>query len=196
MERDYMENEIYLKKFFIDTYNDPNMYYEYLSGRLHIDRIAFSKWYSTMESRNASFLALIKNCNKINTNTNILETALSDNLTVTTPVYRNRVIEVHDIATPKIEMLDIGNETCHYICNGCYETTLQNIYQVLSKGSFTVGICCDKKTDEFRDLVKYYNMLKDFLMRKGYHASSFESNVSSKTRIYLLSYDSKYHSKK
>jgi len=97
--------------------------------------------------------------------------------------------------TPKIEMLDVESESFYYICNGCYKTTLQNIYKVLSKGAFTVGICCDKKTDEFRDLVKYYNELKDFLMRKGYHATSFESNLSSKTRIYLLSYDSKHNSR-
>ena len=191
-----MVEKIYLKQFFADVYRDSDMYYNYLAGKLNIDQVAFSKWYSTIESRNKDFLKFIKGGNYFKANDTIFETALSKNLTVIIPQYKNRIIETSEFATPKIESLDLGVETHHYICNGCYETTLQNIYKVLSKGSFTVGVCCEKKTDEFRDLVKYYNMLKDFLMRQGYRASSLESNVSSKNRIYLLSYDSKKQNKR
>lgn len=60
MECFYMEKEIYLKKFFVDVYHDSSMYYDYTSGRLHIDKNAFVKWYSTLERRNDLFLNLLK----------------------------------------------------------------------------------------------------------------------------------------
>jgi len=191
-----MEKEAYLKKFFMDIYQDPGMYLDYICGRINIDSAAFSKWYYSIERRNREFLYSISTCKCINFRSFIKETALSENLTVTTPIYKNRTIEISEMAMPKIEMLKPGFENYHYICNGCYETTLQNIYNVLSNGSFTVGICCDKKTDEYRDLVKYYNILKDFLMRKGYIATSYEANVSGKNKMYLLMYDSKKQNKK
>lgn len=191
-----MDTQIHLKKFFKDIYNDSSMYYDYMAGRLSLDQTAFLKWYAAMERRNREFLKMIRDDDHIRFSDSIIETALSQHLTVTTTTFRKRTIEVSEMATPKIELLEVGSDSHHYICNGCYETTLQNIYRVLSKGSFTVGICCEKKTDEYRDLVKYYNMLKDFLMRKGYRAASFESNISSKDKMYLLMYDSKRQGKR
>lgn len=184
-----MNKELYLKKFFKDTYNNENLYETYLKGFFRIDPDLFSKWYKEMEIRNRLFLDKISPLRKVSPSSCILETALSQNLTVLTPLYRKRVTEVKEASFPKIEQLELGVGSHHYVCNGVYESTLQNIYNVLTNGSFSVGICTNKKTDEYRKIVKYYNTLKDFLMRHGYHVSSFESNNGSKNKVYLLMYD-------
>ncbi|MBQ7136763.1 MAG: hypothetical protein IJO43_02145 [Bacilli bacterium] len=186
-----MDHLIHIKKFYEDVYHDPSMYYEYLSGKRTIDPMLYSKWYKEMEARRDPFVKFIMGGKKYNNHEFFFETALSKDLAVSRPYFINKSIEVKEFIIPRLEEMPLGDESFHYLCNGCYETTLENIYRVLNHGSFTVGYCGEKKTDEFKEIVKFYNMLKDRLMRKGFIASSMEESVSSKHKLYVLTYQSK-----
>jgi len=190
-----MENDIHIKKFFEDIYNEPTMYDGYKKGTVFLNHELYSKWYKEMSIRSESFAKAIREMDRPRTSEFVFETALSSNLTLSKSFPGKKEIEVKEFCMPKIETRPLGDDTHHYICNGCYETTLDNIYKVLNKGSFTVGICSEKKTDEFREIVKYYNQLRDHLMKTGYATASFESNISKRNKVYLLMYDYKKHNK-
>jgi len=186
-----MDHLIHIKKFYEDIYNDPNMYYEYLSDKRKIDPGLYSKWYKEMQLKREPFVKFVSESKRYNNHEEIFETALSKDLAVSRPYFINRTIEVKEFTIPRLEQRPIGDERFHYLCNGCYETTLDNIYRVLNNGSFTVGYCGDKKSDEFKEIVSFYNKLKDKLMRKGFVAASMEESVSNKHKLYILTYQSK-----
>ena len=190
-----MENDIHIKKFFEDVYNNPTMYDGYKIGTVFLNHELYSKWYKEMSIRRDTFVKVIKEIDRPKINEFVFETSLSSNLALSKSFFGKKEIEIQEFCTPKIETKPLGDATYHYMCNGCYETTLDNIYKVLNKGSFTVGICSEKKTDEFREITKYYNQLRDHLMKNGYLTASFESNISTKNRVYLLMYDYKKHNK-
>lgn len=189
-----MNIDFHMKKFFEDEYNDPNMYFDYINGKIILNYELYDKWYKAMKKRSASFYDLANHSN-LTPDIELFETTTTSDFAVTKFLGHKR-IELKEFMMPKIEERPLGGESFHYICNGCYETTLENIYKVLNKGSFTVGICCEKKTEEFRNIVKYYNELKHFLMMKGYSLFSYESNVSGNNRVYLLNYDSRKNKSK
>jgi len=190
-----VENTTHLKKFFEDVYNDTNMYFEYLANRRQIDHVLYSKWYQEMEKRRNLFADFINSTKQNIVNSDLVETALSKELAVSKTLFKKAELDIQTFSIPALEEKSIGNESHHYLCNGCFDTTLENIYKVLENGAFTVGFCGEKKTDEFKEIVKFYNTLKDQLMRKGYIATSLESNISSKNRIYVLTYDHKKNNK-
>lgn len=184
--------ESHLKRFFIETYQDESMYEDYLTGKAFLNREDYRKWYSKMKVRNSLFSDMLTEVHNINSRV-VVESALSKHLAVSSSFFCKKEIIESDFGFPKIEAkinLKEGNSKAHYICNGCFTNTLEQIYQVLSSGSFSVGICCEKKTDLFRETVQYYNQLKDILLKSGYNAFSIESNCSMNNRIYLLKYNS------
>lgn len=191
-----MSNDTYLRRFFIEVYNDPTMYEEYLNGRVFLNRELFSKWHKEINLKNESFARKIKEIERPGTKEIIMESALSKDLCVSKHFFNKKIVTVSDFGLSKIEEKPLGNLQEHYMCNGVFLDTLDNIYQVLNNGSFTVGICCEKKIELYKDVVAYYNKLKDFLLRKGYRTAALETNVNSKNRIYLLTYDSRTHKKK
>lgn len=186
-----MQDDYSIKRFFKEVYNDQDMYQEYLNHRVFVDNDKYFKWVKTINSQNKIFADEISDFKRGNFVSQIIESSTSKGLTVSEHLYLGHLnISEQPFDTPKIESKQLGNGKYHYICNGCYKDTLEKIYDVLNKGSFTVGICCEKKTDLYRDISKYYNQLKDFLVKKGYILGSIETNSVSNNRVYLLMYDS------
>jgi len=186
-----MNNELHLKRFFMEVYNNLDMYYAYLKGEVFIDCNTYSKWSSALERRNELFANTIKSYDRIKFNDIISESKLGDNLCVSQYFANKKIINISEFEKFKIEKSIVGNSTNHYICNGYFSDTLEQIYNVLDNGAFTVGICTEKKTDLFRNVVAHYNQLRDFLLKNGYTTSSIQTNVSSNNRVYLLMYDHK-----
>lgn len=186
--------EYHLKRFFIDVYQDSSMYEGYLKGAVLLDSEVYQKWYTKMEKRNYLFATNLKSINRPYPKDFVVESALNEDLTVTKKLYNKSETIVSDFGFPKLEQsfLDCisSDKKVHYICNGCFMNTLENISRVLERGSFSVGICCDKKIDLYRKTVDYYNQLKNILLNVGYQVSSFESYCPNNERVYLLRYDS------
>lgn len=180
----------YLKRFFKEVYNNEDMYNEYLEGRVFIDNEKLMKWFKDVEIRNKTFAEAINKFAHPNNSQKVFETSISETLSVSSKMFNKKEIEIGDFERFKICKKELGNSRNLYICNGWYSDTLDNIYQVLNKGCFAVGICCEKKTDLFRDVRTHYNKLKDFLLKNGYNAGSIEENTYSNNRVYLLTYDS------
>lgn len=184
-----MESDKHLRKFFMDVYDNLDMYYEYLEGKAFLDPLKYSKWHSEQEHRNNLFAQCLKDNDRVNTDTFVLESALSGELSVSNFLGNNRLIMISDFDKFTLTKGQPGKVQMHYICNGYYSDTLEQIYQVLTCGSFSVGICTEKKTDLFREVKAHYRHLKDFLLKNGYVTEAIESNIGSKNRIYLLTYD-------
>lgn len=182
--------ETHLRRFFIEIYDDPNMYNDYINGKVFLNRELYSKWHKEIQERNKIFAKSIKEINRPLSRELVVESALSENLTISEYLFRKSKVEVSDFEIPQISKIIPGNEKYHYICNGCFVDTFDKINQVLERGSFTVGICCEKKTKLFKEISTYYNQLKNVLLNNGYYARSFESNTNRKNRVYLLMYDS------
>ena len=186
-----MNNESHLKRFFMKTYNDIDMYYGYLKGDVFVDRNIYSKWASTLERRNELFAHILKQCDRVRFDDKIIESKLSNNSCVSQHFVNKAITNISEFQKFKIEKKNLGDSANHYICNGYFEDTLEQIYNVLNNGSFTVGICTEKKTELFRSVVAHYNQLKDFLLKNGYNTASIQTNVSANNRVYLLMYDHK-----
>ena len=184
-----MDNELYLKRFFIETYNDESMYYEYLKGNVFLDRNLLSVWLKEMEIKNSVFASSIHDFKHFTNKKIIIETSLSNNLCVSKHFFNKSEATVGEFGKFKIERKPLGNSCNHYICNGYFIDTLEQIYNVLDRGSFTVGICAEKKTELYKDVVKHYGELKSFLLKNGYKTASLETNCGKKNRVYLLMYD-------
>ena len=191
-----MESQIHMKKFFEDIYHDSTMYSCYLNGQMFLNMDLYTKWYKEMRLKRDLFLKELKSTSMFKIKHSFFETSIHEDFLVTEKVFGEKIFEVKEFTLPDIFEYPLGGSNLHYICNGCYESTLENIFNVLNKGSFTVGICTDKKSVEYKQIVKYYNELKDFLMRRGYHASSFECNNGGSNKTYLLMYDSLKQKKK
>ena len=183
--------ETHLKRFFIEVYNDPSMYEEYLNGRVFINRDLYSKWFHALEKRNELFASTIKQYNRVGRKDIIVESQLSDDYSVGSYFNNDVISNVSEFGKFKIEKKQLGDDNNHYICNGYFIDTLEQIYKVLENGTFTVGICTEKKTDLFKDVVAHYNMLRDFLLKNGYNTSCIQTNVGSNNRVYLLMYERK-----
>lgn len=184
-----MDNELYLKWFFIEKYNDVNMYYEYLKGQVFLEQNLFNNWFKEMEIRNNTFAKSLRDFDRFNIRNTVIESALSDTLCVSNHIFNKSEKHISEFGKFKIERKSLGNSTNHYICNGYYIDTLEQIYNVLNKGAFTVGICMEKKTKLYSDVVKHYGDLRNFLLKNGYQTSSLEANCGKKNRVYLLMYD-------
>ena len=72
---------------------------------------------------------------------------------------------------------------------------MNQIYDVLSHGAFTVGICAEKRSEFYNSVVDYYGKLRNFLLNNGYSTSALEINCNSKNRVYLMMYNAKSRSK-
>lgn len=186
-----MNQNAYLKRFFIEVYNDIDLYYDYLDGKSVINHEIFSKWFKDTKLRNAIFANCLVNFDRIKWNDTIVESSLGDYFSVAKNLHNPSIINVRDFEKFKIEKKEIGNSISHYICNGYFNDTLEQIYNVLDRGSFTVGICAEKKTELYNDVVKYYGELRSFLLKNGYSTSAIETNCSGKSRVYLLMYNHK-----
>lgn len=184
-----MNNELYLKLFFIETYNSENMYYEYLKGQVALDNDLLNKWLREIEIRNYTFAQSLNDFNRFSIRNLIVESALSDEICISKKFFYKRERIISEFGKFKISHKIIGDSHNHYICNGYFLNTLEQIYKVLDNGSFTVGICAEKKTNLYQDVVKHYEKLRKFLLNNGYHASSLETNCGRKNRVYLLMYD-------
>lgn len=184
-----MNSEMYLKRFFIETYNNENMYYEYLKGQVYLDYNLVSNWLKDMDMRNYFFSKSIESFNRLKPREIVVESALSNELAVSKTFFNKKEIIVSEFGKSKIEKKQLGESHNHYICNGYFNDTLEQIYNVLDKGSFTVGICAEKKTELYKEVVKYYGQLRSFLLKNGYTTAALETNCNSKNRIYLLMYD-------
>lgn len=180
----------FLRRFFVEVYDDDGMYDDFLRGEVILDNEKVMNWTKTMRLRNREFATSIKDFNRVYPKTKIIESAIGDGLSVSEFLYNKSEVTTSDFGKFEIGKKTLGDDRSHYICNGWFLDTLDNIYKVLEKGSFTVGICCEKKTDLYRDVKTQYNKLKDFLMRNGYMAGSVEKNCGTKDRVYLLMYDS------
>lgn len=184
-----MDNDKHLKKFFMDTYNSEDMYYDYVKGSIILDLPKYSKWHSEQRNKNSLFANYITENERLDNDSIILESALSGDLAVSNFLVNSKLVRISDFSKFKINKGTVGNLKGHYICNGYYNDTLEQIYQILNNGSFTVGICTEKKTKLFKEVKAHYNQLRDFLLRNGYITDVMESNIGSKNRIYLLTYD-------
>lgn len=180
----------FLQRFFVEVYNDNNMYEDFLKGEVFLDNEKLADWTKKMRLRNEKFASAIKDFNRIYPNSKVVESTLCDGLSVSDFLYNKSETKVSDFGKFKINKKTLGDDRYHYVCNGWFLDTLDNIYKVLEKGSFTVGICCDKTTDLYHDVKMQYNKLKDFLIKNGYVAGSVEKNIGSRDRVYLLMYDS------
>lgn len=186
--------ESHLKRFFMDVYQDSSMYENYLMGRVSLDKEAYQKWYTKTEKRNYLFAQLLKSISKPYPRDFVVESALTKDLSVSRYLYNKKEINVSEFGFPKLEKSSLNpiltEKKIHYICNGCFMDTLENISKVLDNGSFSVGICYEKKRELYWEIVEYYNQLKKTLLNSGYRASSFESYCANNDRVYLLRYDS------
>jgi len=190
-----MDNEIHLKQFFIEKYGDKNMYYEYLAGRISIDKDMYDSWYKDVEARNRLFSYQIKKHNRIFLGDTIVESKLCENLCVSKFFVNKCCSHIGEFGKFKIEKKRVGISNAHYICNGIYLDTLNQIYDVLSHGAFTVGICAEKRSEFYNSVVDYYGKLRNFLLNNGYSTSALEINCNSKNRVYLMMYNAKSRSK-
>lgn len=186
-----MNNEAYLKLFFIETYNDENMYYEYLIGKVKIDYDLYTKWHKEMEQKNSTFFKSMKSFERTNYKDDLVESCLSDELCITKYFVNKKERHISEFGKFKIVKHPLGNASHHYICNGYFTDTLEQIYKVLENGSFTVGICGEKKSEIYKDIVKHYGELRSFLLKNGYSTSAIQTNCGEKNRVYLLMYDHK-----
>ena len=184
-----MDNDKHLKKFFMDIYNSEDMYYDYVKGSIILDLPKYGKWHSEQRNKNSLFANYIIGNERLDNDSIILESALSGDLAVSNFLVNSKLVRISDFSKFKINKGTVGNLKGHYICNGYYSDTLEQIYQILNNGSFTVGICTEKKTKLFKEVKAHYNQLRDFLLRNGYITDVMESNIGSKNRIYLLTYD-------
>lgn len=183
--------ETHLKRFFIEVYNNSKMYDEYLKGEVYIDQNIYYKWLLDIKKRNELFAETLNEFNRIKCRETIIESRLNNEYCVS-EYFNNPVIsDISEFGKFKIQQKKLGNSNGHYICNGYFKETLEQIYKVLDNGSFSVGICTEKKTSLFKDVVTHYNMLKDFLLKEGYQTSCIQTNVKSNNRVYLLMYDHK-----
>ena len=115
-----MDNELYLKRFFIEQYNDETMYYEYLKGNVFLDRNILSIWLKEMEIKNSVFASSINDFKRLNNKKIIIETSLSNNLCVSKHFFNKSEATVGEFGKFKIEKKSLGNSCNHYICNGLY----------------------------------------------------------------------------
>lgn len=186
-----MNNELYLKRFFIEVYNDESMYYDYLNNKVFLNYDEFAKWHKDIELRNSMFANSIKEFDRIDFKDIIVESKLSEELNISKHFHNKSEGQVSEFGKFEIKSYPLGNDNKHYICNGYFTDTLEQIYKVLDKGAFTVGICTEKKTELFHDVVKYYGELRSFLLKSGYQTSALEVSCNSKNRIYMLMYNCK-----
>lgn len=185
----------HLKRFFWETYGDITMYEDYLCGDAFVNQELYLKWLKDVDNRNKIFAKSLSDFNRIHNKNIIIESALTSELTISKYLLVpsnnvNTVVSNFGSFQLKDESKNPTNN--HYICNGYFIDTLKQIYNVLDNGSFTVGICAEKKTDMYREVVEYYGKLRSFLLKNGYNTSAIQSNVNSKNRVYLLMYDSKF----
>lgn len=186
---DYMDMNVHIKKFFKDIYGDDTVYSDYLDGKIVLDKDLYEKWYKEMLRRKDCFFNLIKSTLYQYKNISCLETTLHKDFTLTNGAFNKKEIEIQEHSFPEIKELELGQDRKLYVCNGCYKTTLENIYKVLNNGAFLVGVCCNKNVEEYKETVEYYSRLKDFLMQKGYGVGSYESYLSGIRKSYVLTYN-------
>ena len=184
-------NDSHLKRFFLEVYNDIDLYYDYLIGNTTINHDVYYKWYKDIKHGNEIFANCLINFNRIKWKDPIVESALADYFSVAKHLHNPSIINVKEFEKFKIEKQELGSSINHYICEGYFEDTLEQIYNVLDKGSFTVGICGEKQNCLYQEVVDYYSKLRHFLLKNGYQTSAFETNCNSKRRVYLLMYDHK-----
>lgn len=179
-----------LRGFLLETQNVPYFNEDYQIDKQYIDIALYDKWVNEYNFKNKIFAGIIAEYYKFNSRKKIVESALAEDLSISKYLYAKTQVIVSDISIsrPKAKTLGAGNY--HYICNGCYIDTLDHIYDVLKNGSFTVGVCGDKKSESFKEMVDYYNQLRELLLKEKYTVGAMECNHSSRTKAYFLTYDS------
>ena len=98
-----MLDDMYLKLYFIDVYKDINMYYNYLSGNVLIDKEKYDKWITSIEFRNKCFANAVMDLDRINWKTIITESKLSNELSVCKYLHNNSLTHVSEFDKFKIE---------------------------------------------------------------------------------------------
>ena len=186
-----MDKKTYLKRFFLETYNDISLYYDYLDGKAVVDHNEFRKWFKNIKIGNEVFANCLINFERLKFNDIVIESALGDCFSVSKLLHNPSIINIRDFTKFKIVKGEVGSSTYHYICNGYFDDTLEQIYNVLNRGSFTVGICGEKQNCLYQDVVDYYSKLRRFLLKNGYVTSALETNCDRKNRAYLLMYDAR-----
>lgn len=189
-----MDSDVLLKYFFKETYNDINIYNDYLCGKFLLDKTIYNKWLSNIDLRNNIFAQVLKNFDRIEWGATILESSLNKDHCVSKSFHNPSIISVNDFEKFEIKKHPVGDSKNHYICNGYYQDTLMQIYKVLDKGSFTVGISTYKNKELFDDIVNYYNKLKMYLLKNNYCTAAIQTYVAG-SKVYLLMYDSEKQSR-
>lgn len=184
-----MQRNTHLRRFFSEVYNDPKMYEDYVEGKIILDFKLYNEWYQKLDIRNRIFARSVKEFTCSRPREFVMESAINDKLTVSQYLFGKSEVYISDFGKPEIITKNQEDLQAHYICNGYFNDTLQKINQVLNKGSFTVGICSEKNTKLYKEVISYYNKLKMALLKNGYISSSLEISSISKNRVYLLMYN-------
>ena len=58
-------NDSHLKRFFLEVYNDIDLYYDYLIGNTTINHDVYYKWYKDIKHGNEIFANCLINFNRI-----------------------------------------------------------------------------------------------------------------------------------
>lgn len=187
-----MQNEYNIKRFLEEKFDEDDIYEQYLDGRVFVKPEEYLKWFKTLDRQNDIFADALKSFDAVSSNSIIVESAVHQEIAVCNHL-RCKSITVNEVEfnRPKLEKKAHGNEKYHYVCNGVYNDTLTRIYEVLECGSFSVGICNDKKSELYKETVSYYKKLKDFLHREGYSVSAIETNCGTINRVFLMKYSPK-----
>jgi len=192
-----MQNEYNIKRFLEEKFDEDDIYEQYLAGRVFIKSEEYLKWFKALDHQNDIFADNLKASNVIGFNCVIIESAVSKEIAVCNHLKtKNITINEVEFNKPKLEKKSLGNDRYHYICNGIYSDTLTRIYEVLEHGSFSVGVCADKKSKLYKETVSYYIKLRDLLRREGYMASAVETNYGGVNRVFLMKYSPKVLTRK
>jgi len=188
-----MKDNLNLKRFFMETYDEEGLYSKYLNKEFSLDKPLYLKWLKEKETQNMMFAQSMASFNRIVPNSHIVESSTGKELSIFKylPIKSEIHLSSFVFSPSLIKKSALGNGTEHYVCNGYFENTLEEIYNILEKGAFTVGICSDSHTKLYREIVEHYKKLREFLLKEGYITSAVETNCNFKNHVYLLMYDHK-----
>lgn len=85
----------------------------------------------------------------------------------------------------EIPLAEEKNLSGHFLSNGCYEETGEMLAQFLRQGSFTVGVCANKRSSYFKNLKKQYQMLYYQLLKRRKDVAE-EMKADGDYRVYMI----------
>ncbi len=181
-----------VKRFIEETYQNPNIYYDYLLEKFFINYNDYSNWLNELDIRNKLFADLIIDSNCIATDDVIVESVLTKEYNVSNYLNNAMIIRCsNEFKVPEANVNNSKKASFCYICNGYYNDTLSRINQVLDQGSFNIGISSSKHKSFYKEICTYYKQLKNQLINAGYNINQYEETLHQDYKVYLLSYRAK-----